>query len=1013
MVSTSSISGLSSGLDWQSMIDQIREVEERPITLLKDRVTEYEDKLTAWRDVNSRLLTLQTSATAINTVSAFELFNVTTTSSSTTSADKLLTASVGSDATPGSYSVQISQLAQAQKLSSKSFSSKTTALAYSGDILVNGQVVAIESSDDLQTVADKINAANSGSNASNVTATILQNGTSDYRLILTSDTEGSDGIGLLDANTSNVLQSLGLISSSVTLKNATSDGAKSDAFTNSTTAVGTLLNLTSPQTSTTVTIAGQNVAIDLSTESLTTIASNINALTGVTASVVSTTTDNVTTYQIDISGTTSFTDSSNVLQTLGILEGTHTSTTEVHTGSVANTDGDASTLMTAATRMTDLWTGGSSAGVTVGDTITISGTQGDGTTISSFTYTVQTGDTIQDLLDRINNNTTGFGSGSRTATASVSNGKIVITDSTSGDSQLSLTLVANNEGGGTLDFGTISATTEGRDMELVAGQDAKLTVDGISITNSTNTVNDVIQGVTLNLLSVESGTTINLSVTRDLATIQSNIETFVADYNDIISFIGDQFNYDEENKKTGGTLFGDQTLASIQSDLRTIMVNTVWGVDADLNTLGLAGISFDNEGVLSVDSTTLSGYLDTNFEDVRNLFAANGSSTNSNIKYIGHTKETQKGDYTVNITQAATKGSVSGNVDLSGGIGGDNTFTFTEGGRTATVAVTSGDDIDTIVNAINSELATEYTEVKKSTNTNTASSAAIVNSTAWSAIDGVTAADGDVITFSGTTKSGVSVSGSYTIDLTNDTVEDLLSAIENAYGNNIYASLDTNGRLVLTDKTTGDSKLTFTIDTSDISGLSFGTFDNTSLNTEGRSALNLTASKDANNYLVLTADHYGSGASFTVSQTDAAQTGITDGTYAGLDVAGTINGEAATGSGQVLTGDSGDANVDGMVIQYTGTATGNVGSITLTFGVAEQMNTQLYYITDSEDGYLNFKTDSINDQITNTNDNIDFKQDQIDKRMEILTQQFVQMEVFLNQMSSISSWLDGQIKSLR
>lgn len=1013
MVSTSSISGLSSGLDWKSMIDKIRGVEERPITLLKDRVTGYEGKLTAWRDVNSRLLTLQTSTTTLNTLSAFELFNTTTASSSTTSADKLLTASAGSNAAPGSYSIQLNQLAQAQKLSSKSFSDKTTALGYSGDILINGQVVAIAATDDLQTLTDKINAVNSGSNASDVTATILQNGTSDYRLILTSDTEGSAGIGLLDASTSNVLQSLGLISSSVALKNATSNGAKSDAFTNSTTAVGTLLNLTSAQTSTTVSIAGQNVAIDLSTESLTTIASNINALTGVTASVVSTTTDSVTTYQIDINGTTTFSDTGNVLQTLGILQGTHTSTTEVHTGSVANTDGDASTLITNSTLMADIWTGGANAGVATSDTVTISGTQGDGTAISAFTYTVQAGDTVLDFLGRINNATTGFGSGSQTATASISNGKIIITDSTSGDSQLSLTLVANNEGGGTLDFGAISATTEGRDMQLVAGQDAKLTVDGISVTNSTNSVSDVIQGVTLNLLSIESGTTINLAVARDLATIQSNIETFVSDYNDIISFIGDQFKYDEEKKKTGGVLFGDQTLASIQSDLRTIMVNTVWGANTDLNTLGLAGISFDNAGVLTVDSSTLSGYLDTNFDDVRDLFAANGSSTNSNIKYIGHTKKTQKGDYAVNITQVAAKGSVTGNIDLSGGIGGNDTFTLTEGGRTATVAVTAGNDIDTIVNAINSEVATEYTEVRKSTTTNTASAVAIVNSTAWSAIDGVTAADGDMITFSGTTRSGVAVSGSYTIDLANDTVGDLLASIENAYGKNIYATLDTSGRVVLTDKTTGDSKLTFTIDTSAVTGLSFGTFDNTGLNTEGRSALNITASKDANNYLVLTADHYGSGESFTVSQTDAAQTGITDGTYAGVDVTGTINGEAATGSGQTLTGTAGDANVDGMVIQYTGSATGNVGSLTLTFGVAEQMDAQLYYITDSHDGYLGFKTESINDQIINTNDNIDFKQIQIDKRMEILTQQFVQMEIFLSQMSSISSWIEGQAKSLK
>ncbi len=1012
MASTNSISGLSSGLDWQGIIDQIYEIERRPITLLEDRVQDYEDKLDAWRDVNTRLLTLKSSASSLNTVSAFSLFAASTSSSSTTSADKILSATVGADAATGSYAVDVTQLARAQKLSSASVSDKTAALGTSGDILINGQVAHIETSDSLDTIRDKINAVNSGTSASRVTATLLQNGASDYRLILTSDVEGVEGITLLDANTSNVLQTLGFIDATVDIRERTSDGFLSAAFTNSTTAAGTLLGLSTPPGATTVSIGGENVDIDLSTESLADIAANIDALTGVSASVLSTTTAGVTTYQIDISGTTDFSDTDNILQTLGFVAGQHSATTEVHTGSLATTDGDAVTLMTAATLMADLWTGGASAGVQTNDTITISGTQGDGAAVSSFAYTVQAGDTVQDLLDRINNATDGFGAGSRPATASVVDGKIVITDGTAGDSLLSLTLTANNEGGGTLDFGTIAATTEGREMELIAGQDARLTVDGISVTSSTNTVTQVMEGVTLNLLSVEAGTTVTVSVERDLETIRDTVQDFISNYNDIISYIGEQFNYDEEKEETGGVLFGDQTLVSVQSDLRTLIVNTVWGTENGLNSLGLVGINVDDDGLLSMDETTFMGYLNTNFDDVRNLFVGTGTSTNSNIQYIGHTKETQKGEYSVDITQVATKGTVSGTVDLSGGIGADNTLTVTEGTREAVVTMTTGEDIDTIVNAINSELSTEYTEVRKSTATNTAGGSAIVNSTAWSAIDGVTAADGDIITFSGTTRAGQAISGSYTLDLAGDTVEDLLAAIEDAYSKEIYATLDTDGRLVLTEKSAGDSSLTFSIDTTDVTGLSFGNFEDTGLNTDGRFAMAVTASKDANNYLVLTHQHYGTERSFTISQTAPAETGLTDGTYAGLDVAGTINGEAATGSGQLLTGDTGTANVNGLALQYTGTATGSVGTLKLTLGVAEQMNTQLYYITDSNDGYVGFKTDSIRNYVDDLEEDIEFKDAQLAKRMEILRAKFVSMEIALNAMASISGWLNSQTQSL-
>ena len=105
-----------------------------------------------------------------------------------------------------------------------------------------------------------------------------------------------------------ILEALGLASSTQSIKNTTSDGAKSDALSSSSSAVGSLLGLTSAQNGT-VTIGGESVVIDLSTESLSTIATNINtALTGAskgTATVASTTTDGVTTYQIDINGTTS------------------------------------------------------------------------------------------------------------------------------------------------------------------------------------------------------------------------------------------------------------------------------------------------------------------------------------------------------------------------------------------------------------------------------------------------------------------------------------------------------------------------------------------------------------------------------------------------------------------------------------------------------------------------------------------------------------------------------------
>ena len=118
---------------------------------------------------------------------------------------------------------------------------------------------------------------------------------------------------------------------------------------------------------------------------------------------------------------------------------------------------------------------------------------------------------------------------------------------------------------------------------------------------------------------------------------------------------------------------------------------------------------------------------------------------------------------------------------------------------------------------------------------------------------------------------------------------------------------------------------------------------------QGRYAMDITASVDGGNHLVLNSNSYGSGTSFTIHQEkNLLWTGGDQTVNNGLDVAGTINGEKATGTGQLLRGSDGEANVAGLVVKYTGTATGDIGKIKLTLGVAELFDRALFNITDSQ-----------------------------------------------------------------
>ncbi|RLB20545.1 MAG: flagellar hook protein, partial [Deltaproteobacteria bacterium] len=202
-LSTQLVSGLASGLDWRSIIDDLMKIEHRPVDLVEDQKSDYEKKLSEWQSFNSKLLALKSAVGELKDPEDFNLYSADmSTDNSNVSASSLLSATASSSASPGTYTIQISSVATAQKLSSTSFDSLDDALgsSYEGDILINGVAIHIASTDTLASVRDKINAANAGSNPTGVTASIISYGTNDYRLILTSDSTGSDGMGLQNAS---------------------------------------------------------------------------------------------------------------------------------------------------------------------------------------------------------------------------------------------------------------------------------------------------------------------------------------------------------------------------------------------------------------------------------------------------------------------------------------------------------------------------------------------------------------------------------------------------------------------------------------------------------------------------------------------------------------------------------------------------------------------------------------------------------------------------------------------
>lgn len=1030
-LSTNLISGLASGFDWRSMIDELMKIEHRRVDLVEDRKSEYELKLSEWQSFNIKLLSLKTAAKGLRDPGDFNVFTSTMTSdSSTVEASDLLSVSTTSDASIGSYSIKVTQLATAQKLSSNSFTSFSEALGsdYAGDLLINGTVINISDSDSLADLRDKINNANSGINPTGVTASIVTYGINNYRLILTSDATGEDGISLLNASATDILGNFGFIelaSGSYEVKNSITGGAQSDRFTSVNLTIKDLLGLNNPQSSTNqlkieaIDGTSNAIDIDLATDDLYDIRDAINDAkrnTSLSASVVTETVNGTTYYRLQVDGladTDPFQDENNIFQTLGLIQGGVGDVQGVLGDNEMTTNGQP---ITASTLLVDIdgyfWWDNQ-------DEIILSGIDTDGGNVNNKKFAIDSTSTVQDLLDTIENE---FGD----VTASVTgDGRIQIVDNTtSAGSSLNVTLddeLDDPGEQGSLDFGISNQDAAVvRNREVAQGQDATIEVDGVEVTSSDNTVEDVLPGVTLNLLKADADTTITLNIDRDIDAIMDEISIFVDAYNAVASYIRQQQTYDTEAETTGGILFGDGTLSSVKSDLTSILVNSVWGVSSNFAIPGLVGINLDNEGQLSIDTDTLRGYLETNFNDVKYLFSANGTTSVGTLDYISHAHDTQAGEYTVNITQAATRSTSTSDTAVPATLGSDETLTITEGDKTATIALTSDMTISDIINAVNTELDTVYTEKLVGSEAVEEGAVAITSATNWVNIDGGQLVNGDIIAFEGTSRSGSEVSGSYRIDdASTDTVQGLLSALEVAYGNQVTASIDSSGHIVVTDKYVGNSQLSVTFDYTQTQNQVdiFGSVLTTNTGgQEGRFALSITASNDGSDHLNLTHDSYGSDHSFTISED--TETGLWTGSQTtpvevdnGEDVAGTINAEAATGSGQILTGDDDEANVDGLVIKYTGTSTGNIGDIKLTLGTAELFDRALYNMTDDYEGYIAFKQDSLQDRIDDHEDQIKEMEARLALKMERMIYKFVAMELALSKIQNQSQWLTGQISA--
>ncbi|OGT02484.1 MAG: hypothetical protein A2143_10335 [Gallionellales bacterium RBG_16_57_15] len=194
--------------------------------------------------------------------------------------------------------------------------------------------------------------------------------------------------------------------------------------------------------------------------------------------------------------------------------------------------------------------------------------------------------------------------------------------------------------------------------ETVTAQNAVFKVDGVAVSKTSNSVSDVIQGVTLNLKKITASPA-TLTVAHDKASISNAVSGFVKAYNDLAKTLKDISAYDPKTRQAA-ILQGDSTVRTIQSQLRSMLSTPVVGASGDLTTLSQIGVSFQKDGTLALDSAKLNSVIASNVNDIASLIAAAGKATDSLVSYTSATSSTKPGSYAVSITQIATQGKTVG-----------------------------------------------------------------------------------------------------------------------------------------------------------------------------------------------------------------------------------------------------------------------------------------------------------------------------------------------------------------
>lgn len=554
-MSVLSIEGLISGFNTTEIIDAILDTQLRgPVDEIEERIERNTEKLAAFQTLSANLLSVRVAA---QTLSNQSLFSAKQATSSDTS---IATVTTTNAAQTGGFTLQVQNLAKAVQISTDFFSSASEALNISGEFILNGRRIQVGTTDSLTTIANQISNSNAG-----VQASTVETAPGQVKLVLTASSTGVGTIELRDVGSDSLLEDLTLVDANPTLSydytvSASSGGAISKAYDNLGDNSGIANN-----GSFVIRDAGGQYTVTVPISKNDTVQEVIDAIntaaagTNISAVAVQ---DADSKYHIEIRSVTGiptrFEDPTDALQNIGIIDGIQSedfSATTTAVGTLLN--------LSSPPSGTFRITGGDSVDVDVSVDLAT--------------------DSLQSIVDAIN---TAAGTAGSDVTA-----EIITAD---GKSRINIMSASGNPAFSNdtenilKTLGIVDVAFKNIDQD---GENAEFTYNGITVNRASNLVTDLVEGVSLALISEDDTEYVNIAITEDLSRISDMVQDLVTAYNSVRGYTSELTFFDTTTGERG-ILLGDSTVRTVE----TMLANLISRQVLKMPGVGLSELN-DGDGV--------------------------------------------------------------------------------------------------------------------------------------------------------------------------------------------------------------------------------------------------------------------------------------------------------------------------------------------------------------------------------------------------------------------------------